>query len=134
MTIVTNGINHIGLTVSNLEESANFFIQILGWKEVKRDMKYPSIFISDGELMLTLWSVKLDSKVDFDRINNVGLHHLAFDIKSEFKLKSIYNKLLKAGIKIEFEPEFLNEGPAKHMICYDPSGIRVEFIWNGIDG
>ena len=34
-------------------------------------------------------------------------------------------------VKIEFSPEQLGQGPAKHMICYDPSGIRVEFIWPG---
>lgn len=29
---VTKGIHHLGLTVSKLEESANFFISLLGWK------------------------------------------------------------------------------------------------------
>ena len=45
---LTNGSHHIGLTVSNLEQSAAFFIGMLGWEEVKRNEEYPAIFVSDG--------------------------------------------------------------------------------------
>ena len=56
MTIpMTRGLHHIGLTVSKLEESAAFFVMILGWNEVKRDREYPAIFVSDGSIMVTLW-------------------------------------------------------------------------------
>jgi hypothetical protein len=43
----------------------------------------------------------------------------------------LYKKLSARNIKIEFAPELLRTGPAKHFICYEPSGIRVEFIWPG---
>lgn len=45
---ITKGVHHIGLTVSKLEESALFFTSLLGWKEVKREIDYPAIFVSDG--------------------------------------------------------------------------------------
>jgi hypothetical protein len=32
------------------------------------------------------------------------------------------------GVRIEFGPEPLRGGPMMHMMCYEPSGIRVEFI------
>lgn len=32
------------------------------------------------------------------------------------------------NIKIEFAPENLGAGPTKHMMLYEPSGNRVEFI------
>ena len=57
-TPLTKGSHHIGLTVSNLEESAGFFTTLLGWKEVRRDEEYPAIFVSDGSIMLTLWATK----------------------------------------------------------------------------
>lgn len=30
---LTQGINHLGLTVRDLDETANLFLEVLGWKE-----------------------------------------------------------------------------------------------------
>lgn len=128
---ITSGTHHIGLTVSNLEESAEFFISLLNWQEVRRNDEYPAIFVSDGEIMLTLWAVKDQPGNSFNRKSNVGLHHLALRVSNEETLNVLYEKLSSSNIEIEFAPELLREGPAKHMMCYDPSGIRIEFIWPG---
>ncbi|MEJ2763539.1 VOC family protein [Photobacterium sp. MCCC 1A19761] len=129
---VTQGVHHVGLTVSRLEESAQFFTSLLGWKEVKRREDYPAIFVSDGAIMLTLWAAKTDIPVHFDRKENVGLHHLALTVGSKDTLFAIYEKLAASGVDIEFAPELIREGPAMHMMCYEPSGIRVEFHWPGV--
>ncbi len=128
---LTNGSHHIGLTVSKLEKSAAFFTDILGWTEVKRNDEYPSIFVSDGQIMVTLWAVKESPAVRFNRKSNVGLHHLALQVSNEAGLNQVYRRLMDNGVDIEFSPESVGTGPAKHMICFDPSGIRVEFIWAG---
>lgn len=129
---ITKGTHHIGLTVSRLEESADFFITLLGWKEVRRNEEYPAIYVSDGSIMVTLWATKEQPSNPFNKNKNVGLHHAAFQIRDEGDLNSLHEKLIKSGVKIEFSPELLGKGPAKHMMCYEPSGIRVEFIWPGI--
>lgn len=128
---ITRGAHHIGLTVSKLEESADFFISMLGWKEVRRNEEYPAIFVSDGSIMVTLWAIKEQPAGDFNKNQNVGLHHLAFMLENESDLNGLHEKLLDNGIAIEFSPEQLGTGPARHMICYDPSGIRLEFVWPG---
>lgn len=128
---ITSGTHHIGLTVSNLEESAEFFISLLNWQEVRRNDEYPAFFVSDGEIMLTLWAVKDQPGNSFNRKSNVGLHHLALTVSNEEALDILYEKLSSSNIEIEFAPELLRDGPAKHMMCYDPSGIRIEFIWPG---
>lgn len=130
-TPVTQGTHHIGLTVSKLEESALFFTRLLGWTEVRRNSEYPAIFVSDGKIMVTLWAIKENPFNEFDKNKNTGLHHIAFNVSSENNLNSIYKKLLNNKVAIEFAPELLRDGPAKHMMCYEPSGIRVEFIWPG---
>jgi len=131
-TPMTKGIHHLGLTVSRLEESANFFTELLGWKEVRRNNEYPAIFVSDGSIMLTLWQTKEAQPSPFNKNRNVGLHHVALHVQSKKELDSIYKHLLNNKIEIEFSPELLRDGPAQHMMCYEPSGIRVEFIWPGI--
>jgi catechol 2,3-dioxygenase-like lactoylglutathione lyase family enzyme len=125
---ITTGVHHVGLTVSKLEESAAFFIDVLGWSEVRRDLDYPSIFVTDGVLMITLWEAKSNKCQKFDRKENVGLHHLALSVDTIIDLDLIHLRLKEHEIEIEFSPELLRVGPAKHMMCYEPSGIRIEFI------
>ena len=128
---ITQGAHHIGLTVSRLEESANFFVSLLCWKEVRRNEKYPAIYVSDGSTMVTLWSTKEQPSNQFDKNKNVGLHHIAFQVEDECDLSNVHDRLVNSGVKIEFSPEMMGDGPAQHMMCYEPSGIRVEFIWPG---
>ena len=128
---VTSGAHHIGLTVSNLEESAEFFTKLLGWKEVKRRDDYPAIFVKDDSLMITLWKTQTTAPVSFDRKTNVGLHHLALRVDSREALYQLLNVLQDNQIEIEFEPTLLGDGPSMHMMCYEPSGIRIEFYCAG---
>lgn len=128
---VTSGAHHIGLTVSNLEESAEFFTKLLGWKEVKRRDDYPAIFVKDDSLMITLWKTQTTAPVSFDRKTNVGLHHLALRVDNREALYQLLNVLQDNQIEIEFEPTLLGDGPSMHMMCYEPSGIRIEFYCAG---
>ena len=128
---ITQGINHLGLTVSNLEKSTKFFTETLGWKVVGGYDDYPSKFVTDGKLFLTLWQVTNPSKsINFDRKNNVGLHHLAFSIASLDDLNVLYERCKKTdGVIIEFSPEPNGAGPTMHMMIREPSGNRIEFAY-----
>ncbi len=128
---LTHGVQHIGLAVSNLEESAAFFTGLLGWEEVKRREDYPAIFVKDGAMTLTLWKTQTEEPVQFNRKNNVGLHHLALRVKTKEGLYQILEVLKANQVDIEFEPTLLREGPSMHMMCYEPSGIRIEFYYPG---
>src|SRR3954462_10549298 len=98
----THGVHHIGLTVSKLEESAAFFVNVLGWNEVRRDNEYPAIFVSDGSVMLSLWKNKENPAGAFDRFKNVGLHHVPFVVESEAVLNQVHELLAKNKVKIQF--------------------------------
>ena len=129
----TKGINHLGLAVKNLEDSTRFFTDLLGWEESGYDASYPRTAVSDGVMRLTLWQVdhRLDVE-EFNRRKNIGLHHLALEVASEEKLKALYKKVSQwPGVTVEFAPELLGAGPRKHMMCTEPGGIRIEFIWQG---
>lgn len=122
------GADHIGLTVSNLEKSKAFFTNTLGFNELGKDPSYPAYFLNNGEITVTLWQAEVNAK-PFDRKNNVGLHHLAFRVSSLEKLNALYKTLQTSqGVVIEFAPENLGNGPAKHMMIREPSGNRLEFI------
>jgi catechol 2,3-dioxygenase-like lactoylglutathione lyase family enzyme len=126
---LTRGIDHIGLTVRDLNVTRDFFIQCLGCTLVGERPNYPAAFVSDGHVMLTLWQVtNPDGRVEFDRKTNVGLHHLALRVGSEEALNDIFTRVSGwPGVVAEFAPENLGEGPKRHTMVYEPGGIRLEF-------
>lgn len=130
---LTCGIHHIGLSVSRLEETAGFFTGCLGWSEMRKDPDYPAIFVTDGKNMVSLWGmVQAEDIHGFNRKKNTGLHHVALEVDSMARLQMICRIMEKApGVTIEFPPELVRGGPAMHMMCYEPSGVRVEFVWPG---
>lgn len=131
--VVTEGLNHVGLTVKYLDRSVSFFTDTLGWKAVGGDPDYPSVFVTDGNMFVTLWqTTNPDTAIDFDRKNNVGLHHLAITVNSLKALHELHAKFLDVeGLKIEFAPEFMGAGPTTHMMIREPSGNRLEFVVPG---
>lgn len=130
----TRGLNHLGLSVADLDKSCAFFTDLLGWQETGRDPSYPRTAVSDGHVRLTLWQVDTALQNEaFDRRKNVGLHHLALEVETEAELDALAGKMQSAdNVTIEFLPEPVGAGPRKHMMCYEPGGIRVEFIWPGV--
>ena len=130
-TALTQGVNHIGFAVSDLNATTEFFMSILGWKEVGGDPSYPSRFVSDGKIFVTLWQTSKDT-VAFNRKTNVGLHHFAMTVPDLETLDELHAVFLKQdNVEIEFAPEFLGNGPTTHMIIREPSGLRLEFIVPG---
>ena len=130
----TRGINHLGLSVLDLEKTTRFFTEALGWLENGRDNSYPRTVVSDGHVRLTLWQVDHKLAIEpFDRRKNVGLHHLALEVESELRLSELAQSLRSwPEVKIEFMPELLGKGPRKHMMLLEPGGIRIELIWPGV--
>jgi len=124
------GVDHIALTVSNVNASEAFFTRTLGFTVERRDPEHPAVTLTNGHVVLMLYRVAdLGTEVPFDRKRNVGLHHLAFEIGSFEELATLYAQLERVpGVVVEFPPEPLGAGPAKHMIIREPGGNRLEFI------
>jgi lactoylglutathione lyase len=130
----TRGINHLGLSVLDLEKTTRFFTEALRWSEIGRDNSYPRTVVSDGHARLTLWQVDHKLAIEpFDRRKNVGLHHLALEVESDLRLSELARSMGSwPEVKIEFMPELVGKGPRKHMMLLEPGGIRVELIWPGV--
>ncbi len=130
MNARTRGAHHIGLTIPNLAQTRAFFVDVLGFEQVGERPEFPAVFLSDGATMITLWqAADPEAATPFDRRSNVGLHHLALQVPSAEELESLHEALLGAEhVRIEFGPEPLGQGPARHLMCAIPGGVRVEFI------
>ena len=126
----TAGVHHVGLTVPDLSRTRSFLIETLSFQEVGEVPDYPAVFLTDGTTMITLWqAVDPEHAVPFDRKNVVGLHHLALRVGDADALDRLHEALAgRDDVGIEFAPEPLAGGPARHMMCTIPGGIRVEFV------
>lgn len=131
MNAMTRGVHHVGLTVLDVALARNFFVAALGFQEVGGRPSYPAIFVSDGVTMLTLWQAPdADATAPFDRRRAVGLHHLALRVESAVALDALHATLAaRDDVEIEFPPEPLGTGGARHMMFAGPSGLRLELTW-----
>lgn len=128
----TQGLDHLGLTVKDLKETTAFFEDVLGWTVQARDPSYPRTTVTDGQVRLTLWQVQIDDPAPFDRKTGLGLHHLALRVESEARLNALAQTLAETdGVVIEFAPEWMGQGPRKHMMFAEPGGLRIELLWSG---
>ena len=126
---VTNGIHHLGLSVSKLEEAIEFFTEALEFNLVGRDEDYPAAFLKDESVVITLWGTE-ENAVPFDRKKNEGLHHVAFNVKDGGALESLYLRLIeRTDITVEKEITAMSPGSnTRHFFIRIPGGPRVEFI------
>ncbi len=128
---LTLGIDHLGLSVRDLDASKTFFEKALGWTQFGGNPDYPSAYMTDGVSKLTLWQCKGDAIKGFDRHGNVGLHHLALKAPTADALQKVF-EAVKAwpGVEIEFAPEFSGKGPKEHFMVYEPGGTRLEISFD----
>lgn len=126
---LTSGIDHIGLTVSDLTATKTFFTDCLGWTLLGENPAYPAAFVTDGTTRVTLWQVTDQaSHVPFDRHRNVGLHHLALRVAELSTLKAIHERVANwPDAVVEFAPERNGSGPKIHCMVREPGGNRIEF-------
>jgi lactoylglutathione lyase len=94
---------------------------------------YPSIFLSDGSSLLTIWKTD-EAYTTFDRRKNVGLHHLAIKVTSRDALDQAYKAVSEVdGTRVDgegaFSPQKLEGTPLTHAMVFEPSGNRIEFTF-----
>ena len=128
----TFGVDHVGLSVRDLESTRGFFCDCLGWRIVGERPDYPAAFVSDGHDIVTLWQVGApDRAAAFDRHANVGLHHLALAVADRAGLDALHERVAQwPGVVVEFAPELSGKGPKIHFIIREPSGVRIEFAFD----
>ena len=127
---LTRGVHHIGLTVPDLDQARAFFCGVLGFDEVGGVPAYPSIFLSDGAILLTLWRAADPATARaFDRRANIGLHHLSLGVADDAALDAAWARVsAHPEVVVDSPPGPMRPGSAtRHFLVFVPGGIRIEF-------
>lgn len=126
---LTCGVHHVGLTVPDLDQAREFFCDVLGFDLVGGKPDYPSIFVSDGSVLLTLWRAAdpITARA-FDRRANIGLHHLSLAVANDDALDAAWGKMsAHPEVIIDVAPEAIRPGSyTRHFLVFIPGGIRLE--------
>ncbi|MFE2554536.1 VOC family protein [Streptomyces sp. NPDC059352] len=125
--IGTLATHHVGLNVTDLERSLDFYGSVLGFDvlgEGKEEESRYAFLGQDGRLVLTLWQ-QAAGAYDSGR---PGLHHLAFEAESIEHIRAAEAALTARGTSFAYEGVVAHrEGAASGGIFFhDPDGTRLE--------
>lgn len=143
MTQLIKETRHIGITVTNMENSLRFYRDLLGL-EIIRVMNESGqhidnmLNISNVSVITVKMSVNNSAtliellefkshpnKPENMQIHRIGTSHLAFTVHD---LEKCYDFLLGSGVKFNSRPQISPDGYAKVAFCYDPDGTLIELV------
>jgi catechol 2,3-dioxygenase-like lactoylglutathione lyase family enzyme len=116
------GIDHVALGVRNIEKSAKWYIEVLGFERL-HDGVWGGVptFVGKGKTGLALFPASQNAKPAHGTHRDVRILHLAFRADRENFLGA-QRELKKRGIKFEFQDHEIS-----HSIYFrDPDGHQLE--------
>ena len=133
-TDLTTG--HVGLNVSDLARSVDFYVAALGLTVLRRSDEPTRRFAflaRNGTLLLTLWEQSTGS---FDP-GTPGLHHLSFQVADLAAVQQAEARLRSLGVTFAHDGVVAHaEGASSGGIYFtDPDGTRLEiYAPGGVEG
>jgi glyoxylase I family protein len=122
MDMQTPGLNHIILTIADVDKSRAFYGDLLGFElEAIAD----GFFFISGDTALFLFPSTQPLPNDRFSEFRIGLDHLAFTAPSEDALYAFANRLLAAGVETK-GVETYHTGN-KYVAFRDPDNIQLEY-------
>jgi catechol-2,3-dioxygenase len=120
---------HVGLNVSNLTRSTQFYQQVFGFEVFSESHEHDRHFAGLGlnrTLLITLWE---QSQGHFEKARP-GLHHLSFKVDTLEELERAEQRVRAAGAKFLYEGIVAHSEGAKSggIFFEDPDGIRLEIF------
>jgi lactoylglutathione lyase len=141
-------IHHLGLTVSDIERSIQFYRDMLGMELIRRRPSVTADYVSQQtgydnvELNVASFQISPDSKQSLEVVqymnhagepsepatNQAGSSHLCLLVDD---LKTCYENLRSKGVRFKSEPVTITAGPNEGgLVIYfsDPDGYMLELF------
>ena len=135
-------VRHIGIVVTNMENSLKFYRDQLGLKIIKdmdeqgnyldnmlslNDVRVRTVKLSANENTTLVELLEFESHND-NKIRNfytIGASHVAFTVDD---IEKLYVDLSEKNIKFNAIPQKSPDGLVKVTFCKDPDGTPIELV------
>jgi glyoxylase I family protein len=131
--------NHLALTVSDLERSAKFYDRVLGFiGYVRVGVPQPTQQLMKTRLLawagphgsVTLRPGKGEAASRKHDRNAPGLHHFAFSAEGRADVDGMHELLKSIGAQILDAPAEYPYGPGYYAVYFaDPDCVKIEFVY-----
>ena len=122
--IVIESVNHIGITVSDLEKSIKFYKELFDFDIIENISNAGQAFLKMGDIMLNLIELK------GYKCSKESRNCISFYIDEE-DFEDAIDELDESGITIIAGPENIRKG--KRIVFADPDGNHIELSYPKID-
>jgi glyoxylase I family protein len=126
--LVTGGVNHLSLTVTDLNRAREFYTGLLGFKTIM-EFGPTRVLLGNGSAVFGVGTAPDPSRAPrndrFDE-NRVGLDHLSFSVASRAELERAVRLFDEHGVP---HGEIEDSGPAMRMYMLtfrDPDNTQLE--------
>lgn len=126
-------VDHVALFVANAEHSRNFYVQVLGMREIPRpkNFNFPGAWLTTGEFEIHLIGEQIEGRAkqvypgySIEELESGLVTHLAFEVEN---LEIAIRHLHAQGIAIVAGPRPRGDG-VRHLYISDPDGYIIELF------
>jgi len=118
--IVIESINHVSLTVSDLDASINFYKEMFDFEAVEKYSTENQVFMRMGEILISL------NRLEGFRNTESSKPIISFYIDEE-DFEDAVDELNETGIDIVYGPENIRNG--KTIVFVDPDDNKIELCY-----
>lgn len=123
------GISHLDLSVSDVDASAQWYVDVLGLQQLKRaelDNRTMVVLIHPATgLIIGLNQHSTVPVTTFDE-RNVGLDHVGFEVAQRADLDELEQRLTTLGVT---HSPVTDTPVGTALVFRDPDNIQLEFWW-----
>jgi predicted lactoylglutathione lyase len=130
--MILGTVNHLSLTVSNMEKSEPFYdtiLKFMGYQQVEKNDEFIMWWSKEaGAILISAANPDSPNKVH-DRYSP-GLHHLAFNASSREQVDNLHKLILDIGATVLDPPaEYNHYAPGYYAVFFaDPDGLKLELV------
>lgn len=127
MTVMPREIGHVVLNVTDVERSAKFYRDVVGFQVSRFRPDGSAAFLTCGVVHHNLALFRAPPGARPAEKGAIGLNHFAFRVDDYAALQAAHRRLVAANAAIE---QVVDHGMTRSVYFRDPDGIEMELFCN----